>query len=65
MATSFYRSMTVKTRKGTYWELQKMNPILANGELLVVMNIPGWWRRRKTRIKVGDGKTPFNKLRYA
>ena len=64
MAVSFYRSMIVRTRQGTYRELRKINPVLTNGELLIVTNIPGWWRRRKTRIKVGDGKTPFNKLRY-
>lgn len=54
----------VKTRLGTYREFKILDPILANGELVVVTNIPGWWRRRKTRIKIGDGVTRFSKLKY-
>ena len=51
-------------RRGNYYEWYCSNPIIEDGEIIVVKNIPGWWRRRKTRLKAGDGKTPFRELRY-
>lgn len=63
MATS-YMFPSPRVRRDTYWWLSKVNPICEPGEFIIVTNIPGWWRRRKTRIKIGDGKTPFNKLKY-
>jgi hypothetical protein len=63
MATTFPR-YTIRLRRDTYKVWTYINPIIEDGELILVTNIPGWWRWRKTRLKVGDGKTPFNKLRY-
>lgn len=63
MAISYFRPYP-KIRRDTHWWLSKVNPVCEAGEIIIVTNIPGWWRRRKTRIKIGDGKTPFNKLRY-
>ncbi len=40
------------------------DPVIGDNEVVIVTNIPGWWRFRKTRMKVGDGKTRFSKLRY-
>ena len=54
----------VSHKRDTYKNWVKVNPIIGDGELIVVTNIPGWWRRRKTRLKVGDGKTCFRKLKY-
>lgn len=54
----------VKFRRGTYKEWLEKNPTIDDGQLIVVTEIPGWWRWRKTRLKVGDGKTKFDKLRY-
>jgi hypothetical protein len=51
-------------RRDTYYNWYNENPILNNGEIIIVTNIPDWWRRRKTRIKVGDGKTCFRDLKY-
>lgn len=54
----------VKFRKGTYRSWKALNPIPGDAEIILVTEIPGWWRWRKTRLKIGDGKTCFNKLRY-
>ena len=54
----------VTHRRDTYKNWFEVNPIIGDGELIVVTKIPGWWRRRKIRLKVGDGKTCFRKLKY-
>lgn len=54
----------IRLRKDSYWAWSLRDPIISDSEVIIVTDIPGWWRWRKTRMKVGDGKTRFSKLRY-
>lgn len=61
---------SVKTRlilrHDTYKNFKKHNPVLFEGELVVVTDIPwhkSWFGLCRTRLKYGVGK-PFNKTRF-
>jgi hypothetical protein len=59
--------MTVKFLKGTYKQFIKFNPVIADGTIIFVTSLP-WYKSRfglkPTRMKLGDGKTPFKKLKF-
>ncbi len=67
MATSFSRIHRIQMRRGPYYLLTLRNEVFLDGELVVVTNLPwykSWFGLKPTRIKVGDGKTPFSKLHF-
>lgn len=67
---STYRTgmgMRIQLRRGTYEELTKANLVYLDGELIIVTKLPwfkSWFGLKPTRFKIGDGKTPFQKLRF-
>ena len=53
-------------RRGTYKELKSSNPIILDGELVVVRELPwykSWFGLKPTRLKCGTG-THFNNTRF-
>jgi hypothetical protein len=48
----------------THLEWSVQNPVIEEGRIILVTDIPGWWRIRKVRRKIGDGKTSFRDLKY-
>ena len=53
-------------RRGTYKELKSSNPILLDGELVVVRELPwykSWFGLKPTRLKCGTG-LHFNATRF-
>ena len=60
-------SARVRLKRGTYKEWLKTSVIPLEGELLVVTDLP-WYKSlfglKPTRLKVGDGKTEFKKLKF-
>jgi hypothetical protein len=59
--------MTVKFLKGTYKQFIKANLVIADGTIIFVTNLPwykSWFGLKPTRMKLGDGKTTFKKLRF-
>lgn len=59
--------MTVKFLKGTYKQFIEANTIIADGAIIFVTNLPwykSWFGLKPTRMKLGDGKTTFKKLRF-
>lgn len=53
--------------KDTYEQLKNKNQIFFIGCFIIVTNLPwykSWFRLKPTRMKFGDGKTPFNKLKF-
>jgi hypothetical protein len=59
--------MTVKFLKGTYKQFIKANPVIADGTIIFVTNLPwykSWFGLKPTRMKLGNGKTTFKKLRF-
>lgn len=54
----------IKMKRDTYDNWMYADPIIPDGVIIIVTNIPGWWRYRHTRLKVGDGETHFSKLKY-
>jgi hypothetical protein len=59
--------MTVKFQRGTYKDFCGLNPIIPDGTFVLVMEIPwykNWFGRKPNRLTVGDGKTPFKKLKF-
>lgn len=67
MATSFSRIHRIQMRRGVYKHLMAIDEVFLDGEIIVVTGLP-WnkscFGRKPTRIKVGDGKTPFSKLHF-
>ena len=58
---------TVKFMRATYKEWKTKNPIVPDGMIIYITNIPwyrSWFRLRPVRLAVGDGKTTFNKLKF-
>lgn len=52
---------------GTYTQLAMANLILPDRTVILVTECPwhkSWLGLKPTRLKVGDGKTPFNKLKF-
>jgi hypothetical protein len=57
---------TLCIRRGTYKELKSSNPSLADGELVVVRELPwykSWFGLKPTRLKCGTGAR-FNDTRF-
>jgi hypothetical protein len=54
-------------KRGTYKEWLQTDLIPLDGELILVTELPwhkSWFGLKPTRLKVGDGKTPFRKLKF-
>ena len=54
-------------KRGTYKEWLETSVIPLDGELILVTELPwykSWFGLKPTRLKVGDGKTQFNKLKF-
>ena len=52
----FHRSPTICLRRGAYKELKTSNPFIADGELVVVRELPwykSWFGLKPTRLKCG------------
>jgi hypothetical protein len=57
----------VKFRRDTYEHWTTTNPIISEGEIIVITNLPwykSWFGLKPARLKLGDGITCFNKLKY-
>jgi hypothetical protein len=53
--------------RGTYKQLALANLIIPDGTFILVTYCPwykSWFGLKPTRLKVGDGKTPFRKLKF-
>ena len=60
-------SARVRLKRGTYKEWLETPVIPLEGELIVVTELPwykSWFGLKPTRLKVGDGKTEFKKLKF-
>ena len=58
---------TVKFFRGTYKQLATANLVHPDGTFIVATNCPwykSWFGLKPTRLKLGDGKTPFRKLKF-
>lgn len=57
----------IKHRSDTYKNWKISNPVGYENEIIIVTELP-WYLScfglKPTRLKVGDGKTPFNKLKF-
>ena len=54
-------------KRGTYKEWLKTSVIPLDGELILVTELPwykSWFGLKPDRLKVGDGKTLFRKLKF-
>ena len=54
-------------KRGTYKEWLQADLIPLDGELILVTELPwhkSWFGLKPNRLKVGDGKTSFNKLKF-
>ena len=54
-------------KRGTYKEWLETSLIPLDGELILVTELPqhkSWFGLKPTRLKVGDGKTEFKKLKF-
>ena len=49
----------ILNKKGTTAEWETNNPVLKDGEMIIIVTAAG-----KTRTKVGDGVTPYNDLPF-
>ncbi len=59
--------MRVQFARATYKSCKEKNYIVPDGMILVITNLPwykSWFGLKSTRMKVGDGKTSFNKLKF-
>ena len=57
----------MRQKSGTYKQLKEENPIIYQDSLIVVTSCPwykSWFGLKPTRLKIGDGVTPFNKLKW-
>ena len=65
MKTKF--NIKILLRSSSYKEWKETNPILERGEIIMITELP-WYKScfglKPIRIKIGDGKKSFNKLRF-
>ena len=57
----------VRFYKATYKVCKEKNLIITDGAIVFVTKLPwykSWFGLRPTRIKLGDGATCFNKLKF-
>lgn len=60
-------TIVVCVRRDTYKNWSNINPTPRDGELILVTELPwyqSWFGLKPSRLKVGDGRTSFKKLRY-
>ena len=61
------RRLIIRLRRDTYQQWKTNNPVLDDGELVAVTKLPwykSWLGIKPTRLKLGDGITEFNKLKW-
>lgn len=59
-------SAMIKFRRGKYSQWVRFNPIIENGEVIAVTDLPwykSWFGLKPVRLKYGVGK-PFNQTRF-
>ena len=59
--------MQVRFCKDTYENCIKKNPVFPDGVIIFITDLPwhkSWFGLKPTRVKLGDGKTSFNKLKF-
>ena len=59
-------NVMIKHRRDKYAEWVQLNPIIENGEIIVVTDLPwykSWFGLKSVRLKYGIGK-PFNQTRF-
>lgn len=57
----------IRLRRGTYKEWLETSIIPLDSELILVTDLPwykSWFGLKPNRLKVGDGKTEFRKLKF-
>ena len=57
---------TLLHRRGTYKEFVNKNPVIYDGELIIVHELPwyrSWFGLKPTRLKAGVGR-PFKETRF-
>lgn len=60
-------NIVICIKRDTYETWKNLNPVIRDGELILVTELP--WHKsmfgfKTQRLKVGDGKTTFNNLRF-
>lgn len=61
------KRIIVRLRRDSYEQWKTVNPVLDDGELVAVTDLPwykSWFGLKPIRLKFGDGATEFNKLRF-
>ena len=59
--------MGVRFCRETYKKCKELNKIIPDGVILFVTELPwykSWFGLKPVRMKLGDGKTTFKKLRF-
>ena len=59
-------SIIIKLRQDKYTQWVQLNPIIENGEVIAVTDLPwynSWFGLKPVRLKYGIGK-PFNQTRF-
>ena len=57
----------IKFIKAPYKDWVEKNPVIIDGAIVFVTNIPwyrSWFGLKPTGMKLGDGVTKFNKLKF-
>ena len=57
----------VRFMRASYKEWKTKNPVVPDGMIIFITNIPwykSWFGLKPTRMKLGDGETTFNKLKF-
>lgn len=60
-------SNQVRFIRDTYKILKEKNPVFSENCIIFVTKLPwykSWFGLRTTGLKLGDGVTPFNKLKF-
>jgi hypothetical protein len=60
-------SKQVRFIRDTYKVLKEKNPVFSEGVIIFVIKLPwykSWFGLRPTGLKLSDGVTPFNKLKF-
>lgn len=67
MTSGDFMKTIVKFAKITYTRWKSCDKIILDGSIVFITNIPwyrSWFGLKPTRIIMGDGNTPCNKLRW-
>ena len=60
-------SAMIKFRRDKYAQWVQLNPIIENGEVIAVTDLPwykSWFGLKPIKLVLGDGITPVKKLRF-